>query len=429
MTRKNDLLEIVDKKALKDILSAFTLATGLRAFIVDTEGKPILAAGKDFNNFQFCQTIWEYQGNFNRCQAAYERAGKQAAQYGEPYIFRCPSGLIEWAAPILIEDIHYGSIICGQVLMWEPEDFFWIEVGQMTKSIGADLDRLKEAVKECDIVSSAKVHAASDLLFLVSTQIMKTGMESLKQKQKINRQQARINEEIENRKALEEELAKHTHTLDYTLEKERELMSKVKLGDQEAAKKVLDELMADIFLKSAAKMNVLKARILELAVILSRSAVEGGAELETIELSYQQIKEIENMATIEEVQLWITNVVEKFLEEVCKTNNIKNRRLIEQITKYIRNNFKGNLTLEEISKAVFLSPYYLSHIFKEEQGITIMDYVTTVRIEEAKRLLREPQYNILQIAELTGYSDPSYFSKVFRKVIGMSPTQFKNKAL
>src|SRR5690554_1537362 len=160
MEQQPNLLEIIDEKVLSDILSAFSLATGIRAFIIDPEGKPILTPGDEFQKFKFCQTIWEYQGNFDRCQAAYKRAGKQAAQYGEPYIFRCPSGLIEWAAPILINDIHYGSIICGQVLMWEPEDFFWIEVGEMTKSIGADLEKLKEAVKECAILSSAKVNAA-----------------------------------------------------------------------------------------------------------------------------------------------------------------------------------------------------------------------------------------------------------------------------
>lgn len=76
--------------------------------------------------------------------------------------------------------------------------------------------------------------------------------------------------------------------------------------------------------------------------------------------------------------------------------------------------------------SVYLSPYYACRIFKESEGITVMDYVTMVRLEEAKKMLSNTKYKIDEIATILGYKDASYFSKVFRKNLNMTPTQFRN---
>lgn len=425
---RSRLLQLVDQDLLKKILDSFTNATGLTANIVDNEGKSIFSKTDAQKNCCFCQLIWQLQEKkgLHRCTEAYARAGKQAAIFGEPYIFRCPAGLIEWAAPIIIDGEHLGSIICGQVLMWEPEDFFWIELKEMNKNLTDDFAPLINAAKELKVVSGKKVQAAADLLFVTANFIMKAGWESLRQRRELARQQSRMNEEIQNRKALEQKLNSQRFDLTYSLEKERELISKIRLGDIESANNIFSEMLAEIFITGAAQLHVVKARVLELSVVISRAAVESGAEFtQILKINTEFLQDISRFNTFGEINLGAVEVLKKYLNAVRKHNNVKNHQIVSKIMDFIRSNYHRNLTLEEIAGAVFLSPYYVSRVFKEDQKLTIMDYLTKVRLEEAKKLLRNPRYNIDDIAEKLGYNDPSYFSKVFRRKEGMSPSKFR----
>lgn len=429
-SKRHRLVQLVDKDILKSLLTSFTKATGLTANIVDTQGRSVFSKEDAQQNCNFCQMIWQLQDEKKlfRCRGAYERAGKQAATFGEPYIFRCPAGLIEWAAPIVIEGEHLGSIICGQVLMWEPEDFFWIELQEMNKTLTDDFTPLMEAAKELKVVSGAKVQAAADLLFVTANYIMKAGWESLRHLQQLAQQQSILNEEIQNRKALEEKLSEHKYNLTYSLDKEKDLISKVKLGDFEGAAKTFRTLLADILVIGVGKIPIVRARILELGIILSRAAVEGGADPDqALAINTEFVQDIVSYNKIEEIDLAAIRTLERYFEAIQRNENITNRKVVDNIKKHIRDNYNQDLTLEEIASSVYLSPYYAARVFKQGQGMTIMNYVTKVRMEEAKRLLRNPRYQIDEIAQKLGYHDASYFSKVFRRSEGMSPSQFRHQ--
>jgi two-component system response regulator YesN len=212
------------------------------------------------------------------------------------------------------------------------------------------------------------------------------------------------------------------------LETERELLRRVRLGDKIGAKKVLNEILGKILFKNAGKTELIRARLLELAVVLSRAAVEGTADLEMIlGLNLEHIQELGKIKSIEELCIWIVKVLDRFTESVYKNRNVKNVEVIRKTREFIRTNYKKKLKLTDISKSVLLSPYYLSHIFKNETGITLMEYLTKVRIEEAKRLLENTSYNTTQISFDVGYSDQSYFCKIFKKIEGTSPLEYKKR--
>lgn len=423
------LLDLVDKNTLKKLLTTFSNATGLRANIVDVEGKSIFGITDAQKNCRFCQLIWQMQRGVERCQAAYARAGEEAAKYGEPYIFRCPAGLIEWAAPIIIENEHLGSIICGQVLMWEPEDFFWVELQAMNKCLDVDVKYLMEAAQELEIVSGKKVQAAAELLYVTANYIMKAGWESLCHRKEIARQQAMLADEITTRKDLEAKLqVRGSLNLDNCLKKERELVGKLKIGDREAANKILGSLLVDIFVLGVGNLALIKARIIELMVALSRSVVESGAALhDTLDINAALVESIVRSEATEDIAVYALKGVQQYMDCMRKTGHIRNLQVVNQVKQYIRENIYANLSLEVIAHSVYLNPSYLSKLFKDNQGITVMDYVTKVRLEEAKKLLENPQYNINEISTRLGYADASYFSKVFRRYAGVSPRQFRQK--
>lgn len=101
---------------------------------------------------------------------------------------------------------------------------------------------------------------------------------------------------------------------------------------------------------------------------------------------------------------------------------------VEKAKLYIDCHYAANISLEKLAKETCLSPEYLSFLFKQVESITISDYVTHVRIEQAKRLLKSTPLTIYEIAEKVGYSDEKYFSRIFKKKTGFTPSEFKHLA-
>ena len=84
-----------------------------------------------------------------------------------------------------------------------------------------------------------------------------------------------------------------------------------------------------------------------------------------------------------------------------------------------------DISLYDVSREVDISPYYFSKIFKEETGENFIEYLTNVRIEQAKNLLTGSDLSMKEICAQIGYGDPNYFSRAFKKKTGLTPTEFK----
>lgn len=99
--------------------------------------------------------------------------------------------------------------------------------------------------------------------------------------------------------------------------------------------------------------------------------------------------------------------------------------LVEGVVHYVKNNYKEELTVEKLSDLFFVSPSYLSRIFVKGKGISPMQYVMKIRIENAKKLLGIQDISIAEIAEAVGIGDPKYFSRVFKKETAYTPSEFR----
>jgi two-component system response regulator YesN len=87
------------------------------------------------------------------------------------------------------------------------------------------------------------------------------------------------------------------------------------------------------------------------------------------------------------------------------------------------------LSIKDISDHVFLSSSYVCTVFKNETGKTLNQYLTEFRIERAKKLLMDSRYKITDISTKVGYNDGNYFGKSFKKIVGLSPSEFREQYL
>lgn len=122
-------------------------------------------------------------------------------------------------------------------------------------------------------------------------------------------------------------------------------------------------------------------------------------------------------------------LVEQLYLSYCRVARAKREsplsNVILQIRQCIRERYAENLTVNDIAETVYLTPTYVCLLFKQETGVTINDYLTAVRMKKARELLRGSAKKLYDICFLVGYSSPSYFSKLFKKVTGRTPSEYR----
>ncbi|MBV7505605.1 response regulator [Bacillus sp. sid0103] len=156
-------------------------------------------------------------------------------------------------------------------------------------------------------------------------------------------------------------------------------------------------------------------------------------EIEPMYLLSEQVEEVIEKLTgkkimiakkvVEKPPTEIPNVYSNFIKELNEQSMILPVVILAKryIEKYY---YKQNLTLQEVAQEVNVSPSYLSRLLKEELGSTFIDYLTQVRIQYAIKFMENPSYKIYEVADKVGYNTQHYFSTAFKKVMGVSPSNY-----
>jgi two-component system, response regulator YesN len=101
------------------------------------------------------------------------------------------------------------------------------------------------------------------------------------------------------------------------------------------------------------------------------------------------------------------------------------QKYMDRAIEYVRSNYHKDLNLAVVSNYISLNYSYFSHMFKEFTGQNFVDYLKMVRIEEARKLLKETDYKVFEISEMVGYKNPKQFARVFREIEGISPKEYR----
>jgi two-component system response regulator YesN len=106
----------------------------------------------------------------------------------------------------------------------------------------------------------------------------------------------------------------------------------------------------------------------------------------------------------------------------------ESKTVVARATEYIKSHFREDLTLEVVSAAVFVTPSYLSSLFKQALGVNFIDYIHQFRIDRAKRLFAATGLSVGDIGEQVGYVNAKYFTQVFKKYTGVPPSVYREQA-
>jgi two-component system response regulator YesN len=131
--------------------------------------------------------------------------------------------------------------------------------------------------------------------------------------------------------------------------------------------------------------------------------------------------------TIIDIQLWMKNILGGVIDYISQNQKSNNRKVINDILKIIEENYSRNITINDITKEIYLSTNYISIIFKKEMGENFSEYLMKYRLEKATQLLKETNLKVYQIGNMVGYTNISHFCSIFKSLNGVSPSEYRNK--
>ncbi|MEL7564529.1 MAG: helix-turn-helix domain-containing protein [Dehalobacterium sp.] len=200
------------------------------------------------------------------------------------------------------------------------------------------------------------------------------------------------------------------------------LLTKVLTCDLEGASITIEELLRETTNKSVNPFLV-KIRFIDSLIDIINNS--NPFEVGDLTLIINNIGEqVFKSDTIFELRDQLRKAIQEITKVISLSRKNRNRQIFESAVNYIHHNYQKNITLEDVSKHVHISPYYFSHGFKDFTGMGFVEYLKKVRIEEAKKLLLSTNLSIRTICKRVGYGDPNYFGRVFKSVMGVTPSTF-----
>lgn len=205
------------------------------------------------------------------------------------------------------------------------------------------------------------------------------------------------------------------------------IINALKIGDSDNAITQMDMLEEIIKKEVANDESYVKNVAIELVILIQNSLKNDNIKVENFIHSMNLYSGISKCETILEIFNMIRDSIVQISRFINLNINSNNRAVVDRIIRYIESNYSQDLSLNDIGQVVYMNPKYVCQLIRKETGETFTDILARVRIEKAKEMMKDIRYKIYEIAGLVGINDSRYFSQIFKKITGLSPSEYRSK--
>ena len=200
-------------------------------------------------------------------------------------------------------------------------------------------------------------------------------------------------------------------------------------GDQKGMEKSITELINRLYIENRDQLDVFKARSIQMIDFFGRVIIDRGQEASGILSDINGLlRHLDMIDDADTLCIWLKDTMVHMSAIALQHYHIVYRDVVSKTIQYLRANWDKKITLDEIVNVTHVSKAYLCTIFKKQMGMSILEYLTRLRVEKAKEMLNASNTTLTEIAQQCCFFDQSYFSKVFRKYTGYTPKQWRDFA-
>lgn len=413
----SSIFSFVPEARVADVLGNLQEFTGLAIQLIDSNGTMLMSFGQTTG---YCTVLKREVFQQKECFLLHMKAGQRAQDLGEAYVFSCHANLNHIAFPLIHRGELLGSVIIGPFLMDNPDSTLVSDLAERQHLSPTLSLELYDELGTLAVYPPTKVNQLKKLVDHLLSSLLPGERALLLETQQKMTQQARINETIQ---AYKEE--KPSQSLTFFYRKEKQLLQKIRTGTVQEVKGLLNDLIGYVLFSEGGNPDSVRIRAIELTTLLSRVAIDGGARTDSVfHLNTQFLFQLYQEQTLEGLCLLMQEVLESFMNAMFSEKD-KGNPYIRKALRYMAENYNTHLELAQVAEYVGLSPSYFSNLFRQVVGVTFREQLCRIRVEESKLLLLTQKYSLADIAIAMGFPDQSYYCKVFKRIVGVTPGKYR----
>lgn len=328
------------------------------------------------------------------CRPFRAQAIAEAARWGEPCVLCCACNRALWAVPVTQNQRVCGGLLVAGVALHRPRR-------------AGSLDR--------------KILRACRVLLDLATEHNLTNAAQLAERRQFAH---REREKAEAMHALKDRL--HDDIRSTYLHEEPALLAAIRRGERTEARRILNRVLVGIYAAGGSHTALLKSLALELVVMMTRAAVQAGGNPEKIlGLNFQSLTALARVPDQETLAPWLCDMLEQLIDAIETNTRRPNSVQLVRALEFMQEHLADELTREDVARAAGLSPSHFSHLMRARTNWSFTALLARLRIDRACHLLAQTEHPLASIAQDCGFSDQSYFTRVFRKCTGQTPGNYR----
>ncbi|MDR1319511.1 MAG: helix-turn-helix domain-containing protein [Treponema sp.] len=420
-------------KAYK-LISAYAQATGSMVCVHDQNYMPIPEMFSDIiSEKNICLYCTKYRRgtivnklqdlHANPCNDLHINAMKEATNHGNSYTYTCELGFVFWTSPIYLNGVFVGSLLGTGYIAKDLTEASKLLSRYSRNEISEEEFRSK--LSDFPRGDPEKIKALEELLRICAESLSSGGADYHETSRRRAGQQERLSSRIEE---LKIQYPAGSEAPGYPFDKEQSLLAALRRGENEAAGELLNDIMATLVFSNKNDFRYIQFRAVELVVLLSRADINPGhTDKSLLVTNNYYIKQIQESKNVEELTDVLYSILDRKAGQILSFQGVRHAFALRKAERYILENFSRKISLQEIAGISGLSAPYFSTIFKEERGENLSKYLNRLRVEKSSRMLLNTDLSLSEIASACGFEDQSWFSKIFKTHMGISPGKYRSQ--
>lgn len=395
---------------MEDVLAAakdYAISTGVECLVLTENGTKIVNPCEGKMHEQLCYCLNKEIGK--RCINTHFEGAIRPTETEGSKSYYCPMGLLHWASPIIIDGRVEAALIAGHTFLNQsPSDLAYLKNVTVThEELLKSYPDLKKSLMESPVITEERLSSLKSLLDRIASMFSDAQGNSAACKD------------------MREAFRRHMEN--DTADKGDIPWQDLLKDDAAKDPAVIDRKLKNLTdaLKEQASLKQGKAALTQLILAVYDRSMEQEGQCFLTDRCLNALNDLERLKTKEELIVWTQDTIPGLLEAGTIVPGIKNADMIYSALQYIEDHYSEKFSLQDIADYVHFSAPYFSKVFKKEMDVTFTKYLTNVRIEKSKRLLKNSKYALSDIPAMVGFEEQSYFTRVFRTVTGISPGKYR----